>query len=277
MTSGSSKIGKLSDAFREAREGIGLDIKKMADELGIQPSILESIESSDWSAIPSGEAYGLAASIARRLGLDLDNFYVDRAFFFGDLDEKDTRPGDLRRERMVMVTMTTAALIMLGWLLIPAKDISAVAPKEGMAAEARSSVWKKPSSDVAYPVLGEVFPESPITKDGCLVSLRATDTCDARIVMEDGGEQGQTLRMSEPWKLRVKGSFTLYLDNAGVVAAEVAGAKIQHGAGVGQPWQGAFDGHGNWLQPQKPPKRLGPEHIEGMGPAQRIDQTAPDD
>jgi transcriptional regulator with XRE-family HTH domain len=252
MTSNSSKIGKLSTAFRETREEIGLDLKKMAQELGIQPFVLESLEASDWSDIPSDRAYELAAAIAGRLGIDLGHYYVDRAFFFGDINQKDTRPSDMRREKVVMITMTTATVAVLCWLLIPASEIGLVAAKESTTTTQRGSVWKKPDSDVAYPVLGEVFPESPITKEGALVSLRATDTCEARIVTERGQELDQTLRMSEPWKLRVKGAFSLYLDNAGVVAAEVAGLKIQHGAGVGQHWSGTFDDHGNWVQQKKP-------------------------
>jgi transcriptional regulator with XRE-family HTH domain len=272
MTSNSSKIGKLSIAFRETREELGLDLKRMADELGVRLSVLESIEALDWSDIPSDRAYDLSVAIARRLGLDLDNYYVDRAFFFGDINEKDTRPRDMRREKVVMVTMTTAAVATLCWLLIPANDISAVAAKESQAATAHVSVWKKTQSDLTYPVLGEVFPESPITKDGALVSLRATDTCDARIVTDRGQELEQTLRMSEPWKLRVKGAFSLHLDNAGVVAAEVAGVKIAHGAGVGQQWSGAFDDHGNWLQPKKPARHPGPEAAPGGDEPHEKDQ-----
>jgi transcriptional regulator with XRE-family HTH domain len=254
VTSNSTKIGKLSMAFRETREEMGIDIKKMANDLGIQLSVLEAIEALDWSDIPSDKAYELSVAIAGRLGLDLDNFYVDRAFFFGDINERDTRPRDMRRERAVMVTMTTATVAVLCWLLIPANDISVVAAKESPVSALHGNAWKRPPSDVTYPVLGEVFPESPITNGGALVSLRATDTCGARIIMEKGQELEQTLRMSEPWKLRVKGAFTLHLDNAGVVAAEVAGVKIPHGTSVGQQWSGAFDDHGYWLQPKKPTK-----------------------
>jgi hypothetical protein len=98
-------------------------------------------------------------------------------------------------------------------------------------------------------VLGEVFPENPITADGVLISLRATDFCNARIVIENRHEQNQTLHMSEPWKLRIQGPFVLFLDNAGVVVVEIAGRRIQHGVGVGQQWSGSFDAHGNWLRP----------------------------
>jgi hypothetical protein len=91
--------------------------------------------------------------------------------------------------------------------------------------------------------------------------------------MERGHELEQTLRMSEPWKLRVKGAFSLHLDNAGVVAAEVAGVKISHGAGVGQQWSGAFDDRGNWLQPKKPLRVPIPEPVPGGGEPQGKDQN----
>jgi hypothetical protein len=62
----------------------------------------------------------------------------------------------------------------------------------------------------------------------------------------------RTLRVSEPWKLRVKGAFSLFLDNAGVVNVEVAGRRIAHGQSVGAPWTGRFDGEGHWLRPASP-------------------------
>ncbi|MDR1841190.1 MAG: hypothetical protein LBQ86_04605, partial [Holophagales bacterium] len=213
---------------------------------------IELIEACDWSDLPSDKAYELAVSVARRLGLDLDNFYVNRAFFFGDLEEKDTHYDDLRRERIVMTVMVVATVAMLAWLLIPADDISQSSVKEKSMVTPQNAQWQKPASDHPYPVLGEVIPEIPITNEGILINLRATDSCIAHITMDRGQEQNQTLRMSEPWKLRVKGAFVLRLDNAGVVALEVAGQKIQHGAGVGQPWSGSFDFHGNWLRPLRP-------------------------
>jgi len=268
MTSNSSKISKLSAAFHETREARGIDLKEMAEELGVPYQTIELIEACDWSDIPSDKAYELAVSVARRLELDLDNFYVDRAFFFGDLEEKDTSHTDLRRERIVMTAMTIAVVAMLAWLLIPAGDISQSSVEEKSITTQQSVPWQKPASNQPYPVIGEVLPETPITDEGILISLRATDSCSAQITLERGQEQSQALRMSEPWKLRVKGAFTLRLDNAGVVAVEVAGQKVQHGAGVGQPWAGSFDFQGNWLRPlprPAPPK-----------PAPQTDETTND-
>jgi hypothetical protein len=49
----------------------------------------------------------------------------------------------------------------------------------------------------------------------------------------------------------VKGPFTISLDNAGVVALEVAGRHIRHGRTVGEPWLGRFGPLGDWIQPQE--------------------------
>jgi hypothetical protein len=66
-----------------------------------------------------------------------------------------------------------------------------------------------------------------------------------------GPSQKRTLRVSEPWRLRVKGPFTISLDNAGVVALEVAGRHIRHGHTVGEPWLGQFGPLGAWIQPEQ--------------------------
>ena len=81
------------------------------------------------------------------------------------------------------------------------------------------------------------------------------DTCNVRIEpqADDAGQPlVHTLRVSEPWRLRVKGPFTLSLDNAGVVNVEVAGVRIPHGQSVGEPWTGRFDENGRWLRPEVP-------------------------
>ena len=81
------------------------------------------------------------------------------------------------------------------------------------------------------------------------------DVCQVRIEPQPdlGGEpQVRTLRVSEPWRLRVKGPFTLILNDAGVVNVEVAGRHIVHGQSVGEPWTGRFDGEGRWLRPDPP-------------------------
>jgi hypothetical protein len=49
----------------------------------------------------------------------------------------------------------------------------------------------------------------------------------------------------------VKGPFTISLDNAGVVALEVAGRHIRHGRVVGEPWLGQFGPLGEWILPRE--------------------------
>jgi len=191
--------------------------------------------------------------IAKRLNLDLKSY--SRVYYLGEQEEEDTRPNNPKLEQAVAISMVAATLAMLAWLLIPAKSIVQTTAKNESTNDQYIVPWQKPISDQPYPVLGEVFPDSPITQDGVLVSLRATDTCTARIVMESGQEQTQVLRMSEPWKLRVKGPFVLHLDNGGVVSVEIAGSIIHHNVGVGHLWSGHFDGLGNWqrspsLQPR---------------------------
>ena len=55
-----------------------------------------------------------------------------------------------------------------------------------------------------------------------------------------------------PWLLRVKGPFSLTLDNAGVATVEVGGRRIRHGQSVGEPWTGRFAADGQWLRATAP-------------------------
>jgi hypothetical protein len=105
-------------------------------------------------------------------------------------------------------------------------------------------------------VVGEVLPEVPVNEEGVLIAMRAMDTCQA-VVQALGGDplataataQRHTLRVSEPWRLRMKGPFSINLDNAGVVALEVAGHRIRPGRTVGEPWLGRFGPAGEYLVP----------------------------
>ena len=257
MKISSNRINGLSEAIRQKRLAMGLEVEKLADELGVPPEVIKMIETSEWSIVPSDSEYPSIILITERLDFDLRNY--SGAFSVEDAEKEGIRPSNLKAERIVMIAMTAAATAMLAWLVIPAKSIAQPNNNENQEKVRSSVFWQKPVTDQPYPVLGEVFPESPITKDGVLISLRATDTCNARIVMENGQEQSQVLRMSEPWQLRVKGAFVLYLDNADLVAVEVAGQKIQHGAGVGKLWVGSFDAQGNWKRPRLPTPPVAPQ------------------
>ena len=96
-----------------------------------------------------------------------------------------------------------------------------------------------------------------MNEDGVLVVLRAMDTCECRITAP-GQVLAHSLRASEPWKLRVKGPFTIELDNAGVVSLEVAGRRVRHGQSVGETWTARFGTDGSWLVPEKVPSTIPP-------------------
>jgi len=238
---------RLQNEIQDKRRAMGLGREKIAEELGVPVDSIKSVEMGEWTSDNYSEEYALAMHMAKRLGIDFDR-YIGIESSLDDLFGAKSRPANPRSERAIMVAMTVGVVIMLAWLLIPATDISRAANNGPQAQGAYNAVWRKPDSNQKYPVLGEVFPEPPITSDGVLIRLRATDTCETRIVTEDGQVYDQILRTSEPWKLRVKGAFSLSLENAGVVAIEVAGTNIHHGVGVGQPWSGSFDAFGNWIR-----------------------------
>ncbi|MDR2696879.1 MAG: helix-turn-helix domain-containing protein [Holophagales bacterium] len=270
MKIASNKINRLNDVFRAKRLAMGLDLETLAEELGISPQVINAVESSDWTVVPSDTYYPSIIMIAKRLNLDLKSY--SRVYYLGEQEDEDTRPNNPKLERVVTIAMVVATVAVLAWLLIPAKSIIQTAAKNESESDQHMAPWHEPVSDQPYPVLGEVFPDSPITEDGVLVSLRATDTCTARIVMESGQEQTQVLRMSEPWKLRVKGPFALHLDNGGVVAVEIAGSIVQHNVGVGHQWSGRFDGLGNWLRSPPAPPRPAKSNPPEAAPADGIEQ-----
>jgi len=240
-------VTRLQNELQDKRRAAGLGREKIAAELNVSVDSIKAVEAGEWTSENYSEEYALAMQMAKRLGIDFER-YIGLESSLDDLFEAKSRPINPRSEKAIMVAMTIGVVAMLGWLLIPAKDISRTADNGPQAQSADYAIWRKPESDQKYPVLGEVFPEPPITSDGVLISLRATDTCEAHILIEEGQEHVQVLRTSEPWKLRVKGAFSLSLENAGVVAVEIAGAKVQHGAGVGQAWSGSFDALGNWIR-----------------------------
>jgi hypothetical protein len=186
---------------------------------------MEAIEADDWAALPPGRPRPLARQLAQRLGVDLD-FHTGA--FHTVPGVRELEPPDPRREKLERVVMG------LPKATPPPPPPPSVAP---------------------YPVLGELLPEAPLNEQGILVSLRGMDACEVRLepLPESGGQRlARTLRVSEPWRLRMKGPFTLFLENAGVVNVEVAGLHIPHGQSVGESWVGRFDVEGRWLKPAPP-------------------------
>jgi transcriptional regulator with XRE-family HTH domain len=246
-------VGQL---LQQARTAKGLTREQLAMELKLPLRHLEAIEGDDWAALPPGRPRPLTRQLAERLDLDLD--YHPGAFQIvpggQELDPPD--PRQERLERVVMALLTAASVLVVLWLVVPGPRLGRKPAPSALAALTRPTLPPPPvPSSSPYPVLGELLPEAPLNEQGILVSLRGMDTCDVRIEPQpDNGSPilTHTLRVSEPWRLRVKGPFTLILDNAGVVNVEVAGRRIPHGQSVGEPWTGRFDGEGHWLRPPPP-------------------------
>ncbi|GLH74574.1 hypothetical protein GETHLI_30760 [Geothrix limicola] len=252
-----TSVGQL---LRQARESKGLSLEDLAQELKLPLRHLEAMEIDDWAALPPGRARPLARQLAERLGVDLENHTGAFQILPGvqELDPPD--PRQERLERVVMGALTVASVLVLLWLVVPGPSLGRKPQPSYLTTIPKATLPPPPPpSESPYPVLGELLPEAPLNEQGALVSLRAMDTCNVKIEPEvvPGGEPGapaqaRTLRVSEPWRLRVKGPFILSLDNAGVVNVEVAGRRIAHGRSVGETWSGRFDAEGRWLQPPPP-------------------------
>ena len=244
-------VGQL---LREARVARGLSREALAHELKLSLRCIEAIESDDWTSLPPGRARPLARQIADRLAVDLDLHTGAFQVVPGSIVLRPPDPRQERLERIVMGLLTLASAALVAWLVIPGPSLgrrsTAGYPVE---AAARALPPPAPPAPGPYPVLGEMLPEAPLTEQGILVSLRAVDTSEVDLQDRDGQHLRRTLRVSEPWRLRVHGPFTLSLDNAGVVGIEVAGVRIFHGQSVGSAWTGQFDAAGHWLKPAPPP------------------------
>ena len=233
----------LGEALRLARVASGFSQDSLARELRLPVTLLQAIEAEDWQRIPPGRERPLTRLVARRLGLDLDRYSEAFENLPGGQGQA---PHDHRRERLERIltsVISLASLALVAWLVVPGKDLRDRMPTRAQVATPLTSAatLAKPQSAFTgpYPVLGEVLPEAPVTPEGILVSLRAMDTCEARIVGEQT-DQRHSMRISEPWIARAKGPFTLSLDNAGVVVVEVAGRRINHGRSVGEAWSATF-------------------------------------
>lgn len=246
-------VGQL---FRQAREVKELSLEDLAKELKLPLRHLEAIERDDWAALPPGRPRPLARQLAERLGVDLD--YHTGAFQIvpgvHELDPPD--PRQERLERIVMGVLTVASVLVVLWLVVPGPSLGRkLAPSYLTTIPKATLPPPPPPSESPYPVLGELLPEAPLNEQGVLVSLRAMDSCNVKIILEsepDRPPMDRTLRVSEPWRLRMKGPFQIILDNAGVVNVEVAGRRITHGQSVGETWAGRFDAEGRWQRPLPP-------------------------
>lgn len=246
-------VGQL---LQQARVAKGLSLESLALELKLPLRHIEAIEADDWAALPPGRPRPLARQLAERLGVDLE--FHTGAFQTVPgvqvLEPPDPRQEGL--ERLVMGLLTVASALVVLWLVVPGPSLGRRPAPSYLTGLPKATLPPPPPPSTApYPVLGELLPEAPLNEQGILVSLRSMDACEVRIdPLPEAGAQPmvRTLRVSEPWRLRVKGAFTLFLENAGVVNVEVAGVRIAHGQSVGETWLGRFDAEGHWLKPAPP-------------------------
>jgi len=257
-------VGRL---LREARVAKGLSREALAHDLKLSLRCVEAIEADEWESLPPGRARPLARQIATRLEVDLQMHTGAFQVVPGSVELSPPDPRQERLERIVMGGLTLASVAIVAWLVVPGPSLGRKATPSYLTALSRAPLPPPPPpAPGPYPVLGELLPEAPINEQGILVSLRAMDTCEARIQGEDGTALQHTLRVSEPWRLRVKGPFSIALDNAGVVGVEVAGVRIQHGQNVGAAWTGQFDAEGRWLKPAPAPLPNAPAPPPGEEP-----------
>ena len=245
----------VGELLRYSREAKGLTLQELAKELKLPLRHIEAIEADDWEALPPGRPRPLARQLAARLDVDLD--YHTGAFQVvpGVQELEPPDPRQERLERIVMGVLSAASVLVVLWLVVPGPSLGRKAAVGTLPQLSGLRLAPPPPPSTApNPVLGELLPEAPINEQGILVSLRAMDVCEVRILPlgESAPPQARTLRVSEPWQLRVKGPFDLVLENAGVVNVEVAGHRIPHGQNVGEAWTGHFDIEGHWLRPALP-------------------------
>ncbi len=249
----------LGRILQEARVARGISRERLARELNLPVSLLEAIETDHWEKVPPGRERPLARILARSLELDPKQYPEAWDAVPGSIDQELGDPKQDRLEQVIMGAMTLGSIGLLAWLLIPVRNLKGETESTPrMSLISVPATWKPPSSDQPYPVLGDVLPEAPLNDQGILVNLRSIDTCEVRIEYGEGQTLQHTLRISEPWHLRVKGPFTLHLDNGGVVNLEVGGRHIQHGASVATSWSGRFTEEGQWILPKNEGKTIPP-------------------
>ena len=224
----------------------------LARDLRLPLHLLNAIEADDWQRIPPGRERPLTRLVAQKVGLDLKEHQEYFEALPGSPEQEPPNPRREALERLLMGAISVSCLAVMAWLLVPGRGLRSKIPAiESAPALGPSASYTPAVASGPNPVLGEVLPEAPITEEGVRISLRAMDACEA-LVKSGTGALAHSLRVSEPWRIRVKGPFVISLDNAGVVEIEVAGQRIQHGKIVGESWSGSFGADGLLLLPPKP-------------------------
>lgn len=253
----------IGTTLRLKRVAKGLSLFALAHELSLSVSLIEAVEAEDWHRLPKGRERTYIKLIAERLGVDLDLFAEQWGQMPGTVERVSSGHNHNFLEKLLASVVTVCSLILLLWLVVPGPNLKrplSAPGKESIPATLPYLAAKERIS--LYPVAGEALPEVPVNVDGVIISIRAMDTCQATIKQckntsnfKDCFEEKRTLIVSEPWRLRVRGPFTIFLDNAGVVVIEVAGRRILTGCTVGESWSGHFGVNGEWLVPaDKSPK-----------------------
>jgi transcriptional regulator with XRE-family HTH domain len=245
----------IGETLRQARVAQGLSLHSLAFDLNLSVHLLEAIEAEAWDRLPPGRERPYTRQIADRLGVDPEAFAEQWNRLPGALEQEPPDPRREHLERILMGALTAGTILLVLWLVVPGRNLRKsrveAAPPAEKAAPAR---WLPAAPEGPYPVVGEVLPEVPVNDEGILVSMRAQDTCEVTLARDQdpAAVQKRSLRISEPWRLRVKGPFSVTLDNGGVVVLDVAGRRIRLGAAVGEPWTGRFGENGDLILPETP-------------------------
>jgi hypothetical protein len=271
MSAQDSEDFGIGAILRAARVAKGLNQQTLSRDLRMPMHLLAAIEAEDWPKVPTGRERPLARRIAAHLEVDLGLHTAAWEQLPGGPPTEAPDPARERVEQMLMGTLTLGSVALLLWLVVPGRDIKgSVAQREANKGFTPAAMWVPKTPLTPFPVLGEVLPEAPVNAEGILVSLRAMDACLGHITGE-GVELSHPMHVSEPWILRVKGPFTLTLDNAGVVTVEIAGRRIHHGSAVGEPWSGRFDEEGRLIIPADVAPKL-PLHVPQTDPETTVEE-----
>jgi transcriptional regulator with XRE-family HTH domain len=260
-TPGAGGPAGIGEMLRRNRIAQGMSIFVLAHELNLSVPIIEAVEAEAWERLPPGRERPHTRQIAERLGVDLTSFPDQWNQLPGAMEQEPPDPRREFMERVLVSAITVGSLALLLWLVVPGRSLKRAPASAAKEVDTSPAPWTPKDPAGPYPVVGEVLPEVPVNDEGVLISMRAMDTCDAIVQGLPQGPQDlqgaaapaqrRSLRVSEPWRLRVKGPFTISLDNAGVVALEVAGHHIRHGHTVGESWLGRFGPLGEWIQPRE--------------------------
>lgn len=249
----------IGDAIRQARIAQGLSLHALAFDLNLSVRVLEAVEAEAWDRVPPGRERPYARQIAERLGVDPEAYSEQWSQLPGSVEQEPPDPRREHQERILMGALSAGTLLLVLWLVVPGRNLRRPRGQAEVQVDRTGPArWKPAEPEGPYPVVGEVLPEVPVNEEGVLVSLRAQDTCEVTVAPGGAPAQKRSLRVSDPWRLRVKGPFSITVDNGGVVVLDVAGRRIRHGTAVGEPWTGKFGENGEWIIPESTEARNPP-------------------